>query len=584
MPGVFGFTKKGQTTSIEDIQQAMTLYPYFKQDDLFEDDMIAASRVHLNKIGERSSPAERGGVFVWIEGEAYNLAELSNNFGYDTDDGFSTALLKAYENNQLNSFLNQLDGYFCAVIYDNNKNEVKLISDRYGMRMLYWYWNEGHFAWASEVKGILALDRVDKTIDTTSFDCFMDLGHLLGEHTWFEQIKLIKPATVITFDLLKDIVSQYHYWTWAEIKPSSISFNEAVDELGKRFIKAVGRRFNPNEKIGIALSGGLDSRAIFAAVEYLYPNFKGYAYTFGIKKCDDIIIAKKVIAKSKWNYEEYHFTTQNWFKPRLEKVWNTDGMQNIMHMHGGEFINDIASKVDISLNGYAGDAIFGGGFLNKTPLNEKISKKNSIGFYKNYSNLANIDDEFYNIDKAEPNLQMNRVRRYTAMGTVNSLIALDQRKPFFDNDCVELIYSIPDEYRLNNKLYSVMLHRFFPEFFKDIPWQQTGKPAGLTSKKSLPTRALNKIIRQLKVVIGGTSVRGYTDYNSWIRSPEIAEYLTQLLKADTAKYRKITNDDLYEKYLKSHLSRSGSDKGDQILRAATIEAYLKQVKGEDLPS
>ena len=216
MPGVFGFTRKGQSTSIEAVQKVMTLYPYFKQDELFEDDFVAASRVHLNKIGEKSSPEvsyaeEHDGVSIWIEGEAYNLLELSDSFGYDASTGFRMALLKAYENDQLDAFLNQLDGYFCAVIYDRNKSELKLISDRYGMRMLYWYWHKDQFAWASEVKGILALDGIDKTIDPTSFECFMDLGYLLGEHTWFERIKLIKPATVITFDLLKRDITQYHY-------------------------------------------------------------------------------------------------------------------------------------------------------------------------------------------------------------------------------------------------------------------------------------------------------------------------------------------------------------------------------------
>jgi asparagine synthase (glutamine-hydrolysing) len=584
MPGIFGFIKKNQTASIKTVQKAMTLYPSFKQDDLFEDELVAASRVHLGKIGEKTSPKEKKGVFVWIEGEVYNLSDLSDTFGYAADTDLSTALLINYENNQLDSFLNQLDGYFCAVIYDTNKAQVKLISDRYGMRMLYWYMSDGQFAWASEVKGILALDDIDKTIDPTSFDCFMDLGHLLGEHTWFDKIKLIKPATVLTLNLSEGNITQHHYWTWAEIKPSLISFDKAVDELGKYFIKAVKRRFNPSEKIGVTLSGGLDSRVIFAVVEHLYPDYKGHAFTFGIEGCDDITIAKQVVAKSSWNHKEYHFTDGNWFKPRLEKIWNTDGMQDMMHMHGGEFIVDIASKIDVNLNGYAGDAIFGGSFLNQTPLNERSSKYSTANFYKNFSALADVDDAFYEIDKVEPNLQMNRVRRFTAMGTVNALVALEQRKPFFDNDCVELIYSLPDEYRLNNKLYAAMLHKFFPKFFKNIPWQQTGKPAGLIVKKSIPTRAFNKIARHLKAFFGIKTISGYTDYNAWIRSEEVAEYLTRLLNIDTAEYKKLTSKNLSEKYLKPHLNIKLIDKSNQVLRAATVEVYLRKVADKNLPS
>ena len=577
MPGIFGFTKKNQSAHIETVQESMMLYPHFKKDDLFKDESIAASRVHLNKIGEKNSPVQSNDVFVWIEGEAYNHVELAGYFGYEESLSFSECLLFVYQQNLLDSFLNKLDGYFCAAIYDKNKKRVKLISDRYGMRMLYWYWNKGQFAWASEVKAILSLDNIDQTINSTSFECFMDLGYLLNEHTWFENIKLIKPATVITLDLQENNVTQYHYWTWAEIKPSSMSFNDAVDELGKRFIKAVERRFDPKEKIGITLSGGLDSRVIFAAVEHLYPDYKGSAFTFGIDGCDDITIAKTVVSKSNWNHKEYHFTDKNWFKPRIEKVWNTDGMQDMMHMHGGEFINDIASSIDVNLNGYAGDAIFGGGFLNRTPLNTRITKANSLCFYKGFSSLADLDNIFYDINKVEPNLQMNRVRRFTAMGTVNSLIALDQRKPFFDNECVELIYSLPDEYRLNNNLYSAMLQKFFPNFFKDIPWQQTGKPAAAVKTPTIPRRAFNKGIRILKKLFKIADNKGYTDYPTWIRDKDVTSKLQELLGNENAKYKKLTQENLADKYLKPHLQNNHVNNSEKILRAATLEIYLNQM-------
>ncbi|MBE0472255.1 MAG: hypothetical protein IBX55_22445 [Methyloprofundus sp.] len=462
-------------------------------------------------------------------------------------------------------------------MYDQKSQQIKLISDRYGMRMLYWYWHQGQFAWASEVKGILALNDIDKTIDPTSFDCFMDLGYLLGEHTWFEQIKLIKPATILTFDIKNQTIQQHYYWKWSEIKPSNMTFDQAVDELGHRFIKAVARRFDPTDNIGIALSGGLDSRAIFAAVNHLYPDHKGYAYTFGIEGCDDIQIAKQVIARSNWDYQEFHFTSGNWFTPRIEKIWNTDGMLRMMDMHGGDFLDTIAEKMVINLNGYSGDAIIGGGFLGRIPLNVRANNTNLKSFFKQYVDLVNASDDFYEIQRVEPILQMNRVRRFTAMGTVNGLIKVEQRKPFFDNDVVELIFSLPDEYRMNNKLYSAMLQKFFPKYFKDIPWQKTGKPAGVVGKTSIPKRAFNKGMRILKSVLGLKSTKGYTDYNAWIRSPEIAAQLKVLFERENSEYQNITDKDFLNDYLQPHLNNKLLDKSNQILRAATVELYLRKV-------
>lgn len=584
MPGIYGFKKSGPlaATKLIKVANTMKLYDHFIQDDLYEDESIAASRVHLGKIGEKRSPVTLRNFKVWVEGEAYNHKEVADSLGLQ-QLGLADLLLEAYTENKLDVFLNNLDGYFCAALYDQDTQQIKLISDRYGMRMLYWYTKDGAFAWGSEVKAILACDGIDKTIDRTSYECFMDLGYLLGEHTWFEQIKLIKPATVLTYDLKTQKVEQHYYWTWAEIIPSDLTFDQAVDELGRRFIRAVDRRFNTKDNVGIALSGGLDSRAIFAALEYLHPDFKSYAYTFGTPGCDDITIAEQVIKQSNWSHHNFYFSDQNWFQPRLEKVWNTDGMQDMMHMHGGEFIDEIASKMAVNLNGYSGDAIFGGGFLDRIPLNTRITIDNAKKIYKKFSQLSNIDDSFYDINKAEPNLQMNRVRRFTAMGTVNALIACEQRKPFFDNSCVDFIFSVPDEYRLDNKLYSAMLQKYFPKYFRNIPWQKTGKPAGAIVKASIPKRAFNKVLRHLKTVVGIKVTNDYTDYNNWIRSPEISQFLTKLLDPKTAFYPSITKQDLLADYLKPHLQNKFIDKSNQILRAATVEIYFRKVNGVKLP-
>lgn len=574
MPGIYGFKKSGPlaATKITEVANTMKLYDHFIQDDLYEDESIAASRVHIGKIGEKTSPATLGQLKIWVEGEAYNHKNVALTLGLQKL-GLADLLLEAYAADKLDAFLNHLDGYFCAVLYDLDEQQIKLISDRYGMRMLYWYVKDGAFAWGSEVKAILACEGLDKTIDPTSYECFMDLGYLLGEHTWFEHIKLIKPATVLTYDLKAKKVEQHYYWTWAEIKPCDLTFYQAVDELGLRFIKAVEQRFNPKECVGIALSGGLDSRAIFAALEYLHPDFKGYAYTFGNPGCDDITIAEKVIKQSNWSHQNFYFSDQNWFQPRLEKVWNTDGMQDMMHMHGGEFIDEIAAQMAVNLNGFLGDAILGGSYF----INRSIDNYIDQGF-------IDLDYYFEHDKKHEISLYLNRGRRFINMGSCNALISVEQRKPFFDNSVVELIFSLSDNYRLNNKLYSAMLQKYFPKYFNSIPWQQTGKPAGVVANPSIPKRAFNKVLRHLKAAVGIKATKNYTDYNNWIRSPEISQYLTKLLDPKTALYPSITKQNFLVEYLKPHLKNKYIDKSNKILRAVTIEIYLRQVNGVDLPN
>lgn len=578
MPGIYGVANsKNAKANLEKMADAMYLYDHFIQDDLFHDEHLGASRTHTGQVGEATSPARNGINALWIEGEAYNVSDVADELGLEAAS-LSGLLLAAENSQQLDKCLSRLDGYFCAALYNGETQKLKLISDRYGMRLLYWYHKNGVFAWGSEVKAILAVEGSDKELDPTSYDCFMDLGYLMGEHTWFVHIKLIKPATVIDYDLLTDAVSQHHYWKWSEIKPSNLKFDEAVDELGKRFIEAVRRRFDPSDRIGISLSGGLDSRAIFAAVDYLYPDYKGYAYTFGIPGCDDIAIAEQVMSRSKnWQHEKFYFSSSNWFEPRIEKIWNTDGMLDMMHMHGIEFLSEVAQYIDINLNGYCGDAIIGGGFLSRVPWNKRISASNAKSFYGRYVGLTDIDSDFYDIAYVEPNLHMNRVRRLTAYGSVNALPWLDQRKPFFDNKLVEFVFSIPDEYRANNRLYSAMLQKYFPKYFRDIPWQQSGKPAAVTRKSKLPYRALLKGFTIIKNLFGIKSVRAYTDYPAWIRDKEIADQLKKLLNYESAEYKIFVDEDVSKIWLEPHLNNLIFNHSNQILRASTLEIYLRKI-------
>jgi asparagine synthase (glutamine-hydrolysing) len=115
------------------------------------------------------------------------------------------------------------------------------------------------------------------------------------------------------------------------------------------------------------------------------------------------------------------------------------------------------------------------------------------------------------------------------MGSVNAWTHVDQRKPFFHNDLVEFVFSIPDEYKLDNRLYSVMLHKFFPKFYKDIPWQQTGNPAGVIKPNPLPYRIANKV-RWVFCKMGLlSSPQLFTNYPEWIRDKATKSKIEDLL-------------------------------------------------------
>lgn len=579
MPGIYGLvTTHNALNNLKCMAESMHLYQHFLQDELFSDQTVAISRTHLGHIGTKS-PVKSGHLSVWLEGEAYNIASVCEtlNIPY-VDNSVANLLIAAEYDKKLIDCLSILDGYFCAAIYDSKYHKIKLITDRYGMRLLYMYHKNAVFAWGSEVKAILAIDGVDKQLDTRSFNCFMDLGHLMGEHTFFKHIKLIKPSTVIEYDLINDVATSTQYWKWSNIQPLSLSFEQSVDELGNRFIQSVRRRFNSNERIGISLSGGLDSRALFAAVNFLFPDYVGYAYTYGIPNCDDIAIAENVIAKSKWRHQLYFFIEDNWFQPRKKNIWNTDGMLDMKHMHGSEFLDQVSYEIDINLNGYLGDAVCGGSYMSKSnrlgvPVNNIIA----TDYYGEYA--EGYDDVFFESDHFDNYLFMMRGRRFINYGTVNALPWIDQRIPFFDNDLIELIFGLPDAYRANNRIYSAMLQKYFPSFFKNIPWQQTGKPAAIIRKPTLLKEIFRKGMKIFNSLVGMKSTKDFVDYAQMIRNENVIDQLMVLFYKRDSHYQDLYNKNPYELWCQPHMNVKFIDYSNIILRAITIEIYLQHVLG-----
>ncbi|MGX1923760.1 asparagine synthase-related protein [Vibrio sp. NH-7] len=515
---------------------------------------------------------------VWVDGEAYNLAELKDIFPFIDEQSFAFSLVKAIEVGCLESLLERVDGYFCAVLYDHELKRVKLISDRYGMRMLYLCHAGSKFVWSTSISDLLAVGDVSKELDVDSLACFKELGYILEDRTLFKSIKLISPATVITFDIESNTTKVSRYWSWSNISKRSIGFEDAVEQLGELFLSAVKRRYSANEKIGVAVSGGLDSRAIVAALSRLYPSEICVGYTFGITGCDDIKFASQVLDKAQWHHETYIFTQDNWLESRLPYIDVTSGLLDMQHMHGCEFLPNISQRIDVNLNGYAGDAILGGGFLGKIPWDTRANLQNVRSFFGRFSYMVDVDNEFYNIDSVEPVLYMNRVRRFTAMGSVCGLNYLEQRKPFFDNQLVEFVFSLPDAFRANNRIYSEMLKRFFPDFFLEIPWQKTGKVVGLLHPKPLYMKVYHRIIRLL-FGPGFTRKQGkeFTDYPNWLRSDSSREFFTKLASKDTSVLWREFADETLGVQLKEHLADEKVDNSSIILRLATLEIFLSKV-------
>jgi len=529
------------------MQDFITHDSSYTRDKLFYDGMVCGTRSHTNIIQVQPQPFQKDGIYIWLDGEFYNRVEVSQHrkIAPRTD---LELLWQIYRQDHELSPLEQIDGIYAAVIYDSVEQKVKLLSDRYGLRHLYWAVCQGSLVWSSEAKAMLAFPYFEPVIDQQTLKNFFEIGYLLGDGTWFEGVELLPSGTILTWDIRKGTLSRRRYWWWDSIKQQSgkIDLEETAEELGRLFLRAVRRRSH-GHRLGLMLSGGLDSRAILAAIpEQEYPIS---ALTFGRPGAIDIQIASAAAKVKGAAHHIVEINEHNWLLPRVAGVWWTDGQLNLQHMHGIGTLQMARSVMDITLSGFLGDATVGGSYMRNRKSNE----------------IELID---------------NRGRRFIILGPKTAQTYLHARLPFFDNDFLSFALSIPRELRKRSYIYNRMLLKFFPEYFKAIPWERTGVPISWPETIVRSNLLVRKWKDRLLHVSNRFGLRHsnpftYTDYSNWLRSDPAYSFVSSTLDQPKALYPEyISRGQVINKWQR-HLG--GEDHIEDLCRYMTFEIWLQQV-------
>jgi asparagine synthase (glutamine-hydrolysing) len=583
MPGLIGYTDKHHKYDIDMILNMAQLLKHFNwhiSETAFSDRVFYASRTHLGVIDQGTQPVEVNNRFYsWLEGEFYNREELILKHSVKAVND-NDLLLKLYCKTLSFDFLQEVDGYYVSVLYDKLKSIVYLITDRYGFKPLYWGIINDNLVWSSELKGFLGHKDFKVNIDHEAVEQFFDIGYLLENRTWFEGFELMPPASVLSFNIKESKIETTHYWSWSEIKPikGSIDEQEVADEIGRLFKKAVLKRINLNERIGVSLSGGLDSRAILAAVPDDYKPL--HTFTFGQKNCDDIRIAMQVSNIKKANHHTFLLSEDNWLAPRIKGVWGTDGLLNLLHMHGIKFGDAYKSFIDINLNGFAGDLVLGGSYLTEKNLDERITPKIARDIMKNNTDMIQFK-EWYLINKTDPFFINNRVRRFTNCGSILFSQYVEQRKPFFDNKLIEFVYSLPDLLRYKSYIYNKMLLSCFSKYYMSIKWQKTGScicdPEYLVRLIGLKRRVENRLKREAnRIGLKFADWGFYHNYPYWIRQKPTKTIFENIIYSKNAIYPDYVDKGNIQMFLRDHMLNK-ANYANELCQALTFELWLQQI-------
>jgi asparagine synthase (glutamine-hydrolysing) len=239
---------------------------------------------------------------LWItyNGEIFNHVELRDELrarGHEFRTSSDTEVLLAAYAEWGPAALHRLNGMWAFALYDARRGVVFCSRDRFGVKPFHYYRDGTLFAFASEIKGLLAHPRVPRRPRPAAVHSFLVEGALdEGDATFFDHVERLPAGHQITVDLATNRLVREAWYTLPSPEPRVAE----AGELRSLLTDAVRLRLRSDVAVGTCLSGGLDSSSIAVLARDLGAGagaaYRAFSVTFADRGLDESAYLDAVVA------------------------------------------------------------------------------------------------------------------------------------------------------------------------------------------------------------------------------------------------------------------------------------------------
>jgi len=238
---------------------------------------------------------ERGDVALVFSGEEYPDPGTSRRLkerGHALDLEGPSYLVHLYEEEP--NFPKGLNGIFHSLLIDRTRGTAMLFNDRYGMHQLYYHESKEAFYFAAEAKAILEVCPEVRVADPRGLGEFVSFSCVLENRTIFKDIHVLPPASAWVFQSgsIERKATYFQPREWEEQAP--LEPESYYRRLLEVFSRNLPRYFNGHERVGMTLTGGLDTRVVMALHKPIPGSLPCYTFGGMFRECQDVQIARRV--------------------------------------------------------------------------------------------------------------------------------------------------------------------------------------------------------------------------------------------------------------------------------------------------
>lgn len=277
---------------------------------------------------------------------------------------------------------------------------------------------------------------------------------------------------------------------------------DLIDQGAALFRAAIARGFQTGQNHVVPLSGGLDSRAVLAALLEHTEAGNITTYTFGTPGTWDYDIGYGLARRLGTKHVQIDLTSVHWTLDDLLETARRQDAQTFLFHHVPTYMLD-QFKGSVIWSGYIGDAVTGG-HLKSSPA-QRLPKAQKIyiqsravirsialpsGSCAHHLGGGEIDPAVVSYDEQ---VLLSEVGKVTAPHVLPQ--GFVYRTPFIDQDFMNFFLSLPRTARLHQKLFISMLRQHWSDLISYPTKSHYGFGFDTPPPRIWARRARNRILR-----------------------------------------------------------------------------------------
>jgi asparagine synthase (glutamine-hydrolysing) len=530
---------------------------------------------------------EDGEVTLFLSGEEFPDPDLKKGLRqreHQFSDEGSSYLVHRYEDEA--DFPKGLNGRFHGWVADRHQRTATLFNDRYGLQRLYYHESKDAFYFAAEAKAILKVRPELRSTDPRGLGEFIACGCVLEDRTLFPGIYLLPPGSAWVFRNGELEVKKSYFAPKEWEQQEALEPEEYYRQLRSAFVGSLPRYFNGRERVGMSVTGGLDTRIILAWHKAEPNSLPCYTWGSTYRDHEDVKIARRVAKICEQPHQV--ITAGPEFLSRFahyaeRSIFLTDGgvdLSRSADLFVQEKVREIAP---VRMVGTYGSEIMLQAVMFK-------AGEPAAGLFEPLRDQIGSGIETYNAAREGHPISFVAFRQspwhhYGVLGLEQTQVGI--RSPFLDNDVVKTVYRAPgpDAIAANEKvrarlirdgnpalakigtdrgsggLNSALTHMYLEFFFKAEYAYDMGMPQWMAR--------IDHMFAPLHLERIWLGRHKPYHFRVWYRD-QLRDYVREILLDDRSLARPYVNRAGVERVVNGHL-RGDENHTDEIHRLLSLE-------------